>query len=578
MHSARDRRGPAVAWTILVATVLLGVPVGVLALQGADTGFVEVCKVGTGPTVGGVFRFTVGGITTDVPVGACSPAIQVPAGTVTVTEVERVGISVSDVRSLPEARLVSTDLGNRSAVIRVVAGDVSAQTTVTFTNKAEIALLKICKVAGDGVEVGTDVSFTAGTVTLSVPAGPPPGGSCGVAGWFPVATHVAVTESIPTGNEVAAITVAPTDRIVGPANLAGGSVVVRIASGVTEATFTNRVPVVPATTTTVAPTAATTTTIAPAGVTTTQPVGTTTTLAVAGSSTTTPGAPTTTTSAPPGAAPTTTTPPAVGATTTTPPGGATTTIPGGVTTTTSPPGGATTTTIPDGAATTSTVGPTTSVAPGAPVTTAPPAGFTSTTVCVDTSATTVPPTGVPSTTTPGGSVTSTTAPGATTTIPSAGSPTTTVAAAPTSTMRPSVCIPAPSPPRSAALLVGGPGGPPSPGVASPGTASPLAKTGRASGQLLLLAGAALLVGALLVRPEPAMAWAALRPWFEAMAGRIPWGRWAPVRLGDDPLSPGAGDANRDDFQDEFPALTFVPVVVAEPADHRPPDAAAGGHP
>ncbi len=263
MRLPRDRRLWIAGLTAAGVLALVGIPAAVSALQTPATGFVEICKVADSPSVTGVFRFTVGAATVDVPVGACSPVLTVPPGMVSVTEAERPGIAVSGIQTFPAARLVSSDLPARTAQVQVVAGDESTQTTVTFNNRSELAILKICKVAGPGVAVGTGVTFTAGTLSTVVPAGPPPGGTCVVVGWFPVATSVAVTESIPEGTEVSAITVAPAGRMVGSPNLAGGSVVVRIGSGVVEATFTNQVPPVPSTTTTsttLAVTGATTTT------------------------------------------------------------------------------------------------------------------------------------------------------------------------------------------------------------------------------------------------------------------------------------------------------------------------------
>jgi hypothetical protein len=67
-----------------------------------------------------------------------------------------------------------------------------------------------------------------------------------------------------------------------------------------------------------------------------------------------------------------------------------------------------------------------------------------------------------------------------------------------------------------------------------------------------------------------MGWAVLRPRLQAVGRRIPCGRLAPVRVDDDPVPRGAAGERRDDYQDEFPALTFVPVVVEEPVAPDPP--------
>lgn len=104
-------------------------------------------------------------------------------------------------------------------------------------------LLKVCKVAGPGVAVGTPYTFTAGSTPFTVPAGPAPGGNCVVAPFRVGSTStVTVAESVPLGNTVSSITVAPPGQLIGTPNLAGGSVDVAVASGVTEVTFTDRTP------------------------------------------------------------------------------------------------------------------------------------------------------------------------------------------------------------------------------------------------------------------------------------------------------------------------------------------------
>lgn len=100
--------------------------------------------------------------------------------------------------------------------------------------------LKVCKVAGPGVEVGTPFTFTAGSApSFTVPAGPAPGGYCVVGPAFPQGSTVTVSETVPAGVKVSDITVAPDPRLVSTPNLAGGSVDVAIGSGVTEVTFTD---------------------------------------------------------------------------------------------------------------------------------------------------------------------------------------------------------------------------------------------------------------------------------------------------------------------------------------------------
>jgi hypothetical protein len=99
-------------------------------------------------------------------------------------------------------------------------------------------ILKLCKVAGPGVAVGTQFSFFDGTSTVKVPAGPAPGGYCVVdPSIFAVGTSVNVVETIPTGDAVSSIAVngqpAP--------NPSSGTVNLTIGSGVNEVTFTDQV-------------------------------------------------------------------------------------------------------------------------------------------------------------------------------------------------------------------------------------------------------------------------------------------------------------------------------------------------
>jgi hypothetical protein len=113
--------------------------------------------------------------------------------------------------------------------------------TSVFAQGSGPGTLKVCKVAGPGVAVGTVFTFTAGSNTqIAVPAGPPPGGTCVVVpSPFPVGTNVPVVETpIPPGDTVSSITVAPPGQQVGSRN--GGSVTVTIGSGVTEVTFTDK--------------------------------------------------------------------------------------------------------------------------------------------------------------------------------------------------------------------------------------------------------------------------------------------------------------------------------------------------
>jgi len=93
------------------------------------TGYIEICKAGR---VRGDYSFNVnpgniGPIT--VPVGACSPAVEVPAGQVTVQETNGTMTGCSAYPATPPCVL-----GPNGATVNVNAGDVSTQTIVTVQN------------------------------------------------------------------------------------------------------------------------------------------------------------------------------------------------------------------------------------------------------------------------------------------------------------------------------------------------------------------------------------------------------------------------------------------------------------
>jgi hypothetical protein len=83
-------------------------------------------------------------------------------------------------------------------------------------------------------------TFAAGSSTFTVPAGPPPGGTCVVGPSLSVGSLVTVIETVPAGDTVSDITVAPSGQLVGSPNLAAGTIDVTIGSGVTEVTYTDK--------------------------------------------------------------------------------------------------------------------------------------------------------------------------------------------------------------------------------------------------------------------------------------------------------------------------------------------------
>jgi len=101
----------------------------------APTGRLQICKEADGEGVSGYFTFTFAGKTRTIPVGACTSLITVPVGPLTITEVARTGYVVSDIHTIPADRLVSENLGARSATVTIVQGYASTQTIVVFHNR-----------------------------------------------------------------------------------------------------------------------------------------------------------------------------------------------------------------------------------------------------------------------------------------------------------------------------------------------------------------------------------------------------------------------------------------------------------
>jgi len=104
----------------------------------AQAGFIEICKDSLpAGTLTGVFSFTVGGQSgVFVPAGACTLPFVLPDGTAEITEIFQAGSVLSDVFTFPDERLVSFDLIMSTATVQIMAGDISNQTVVVFTNTA----------------------------------------------------------------------------------------------------------------------------------------------------------------------------------------------------------------------------------------------------------------------------------------------------------------------------------------------------------------------------------------------------------------------------------------------------------
>ena len=203
------------------------------------TGFVQVCKVaGPGVGVGTEFTFNVAGTPVTVqagaaPGGSCSIPVTAPTGAAVITETLPSGIALTGVSTLPSAGLlIGSNLAAGTATVTVTVG---GQTIVTFTNAAGSVpgngFVQVCKVAGSGVSLGTLFEFSVAGAPLSVAAGPPPGGTCSAPLAEPAGT-VRITETLPPGVALTAVSTAPPAAPVS-SNLDAGTATVTVTTGAT---------------------------------------------------------------------------------------------------------------------------------------------------------------------------------------------------------------------------------------------------------------------------------------------------------------------------------------------------------
>jgi hypothetical protein len=234
MNRPQRRRAPRTA--IIAAVALITGLAAAPTAHATGTGYLEVCKSASGFT--GTFQFTVAGVPGHVtaPVGGCSKAVKVKAGSVVVTEVARAGFAVEDITAIPASSLTAKNLAAGTATVTVAAGDLGSQTIVTFKNKATPppkGHVKVCKQAGPGVDDGQEFRFTVGATAVTAQAG-----ACSSAVQLD-AGEVTVTETATAGIDVTAITSAPANTLV-TSDLAARTARVKVISEkVTEVTYTN---------------------------------------------------------------------------------------------------------------------------------------------------------------------------------------------------------------------------------------------------------------------------------------------------------------------------------------------------
>jgi hypothetical protein len=251
--------GNILALTSITVNTGASVNGGSFALNGAVTmdtntatacqGTLQVCKVaGSGVTEGTNFSFNIAGTPVTVaagaaPLGSCSAALVVPAVPATITETIPSGTALASVSTLPGAGLlISSDLALGTATVAVNPG---GQTTATFVNTIPppptTGFLQICKIAGSGVTLGTNFTFDVAGTPVTVAAGPPSPGSCSLALTLP-AGQVLISETLPTGTAMTAVSTLPSAGLLTASNLVAGTATVTVVAGAqTIATFTDSI-------------------------------------------------------------------------------------------------------------------------------------------------------------------------------------------------------------------------------------------------------------------------------------------------------------------------------------------------
>jgi len=155
-------------------------------------GYIEVCKWSSDSYVAGSFPFTIvdsAGTTYgpySVAVGACTGAIEVAAGTATVTEAGESPYYVDQVTANPSIDLGTVNLGAQTAQATVGLGN---ETTVNFVNDTALNQIKVCKILSNnqGNLAGQEFWFNIAW-TFTPPTGAAPISASGNVGVVAIAS------------------------------------------------------------------------------------------------------------------------------------------------------------------------------------------------------------------------------------------------------------------------------------------------------------------------------------------------------------------------------------------------------
>ncbi len=240
------------------------------------TGVVEVCKqsAANSPALTGTYDFTITSMdpgvnsynpatgaydlpwstTASATISAgglgCSGPITVPAGSVQTVESGDIYVTAISATANGANMLSSSDLVMGTSVERVMAGNTTDQTIVTYTDA--LSTVKLCKEWSGDYAPTTVFPFT---LTSSGPAGPTgvtptvglAAGQCQIVGTVRSGTQVNITEGITPGTKVAAIIVNPLTNgqgagtvVPGTLSLPNRTVSVYAGAGETDITFVDQ--------------------------------------------------------------------------------------------------------------------------------------------------------------------------------------------------------------------------------------------------------------------------------------------------------------------------------------------------
>ena len=178
--------------------------------------------------------------------GGWSPVVEAAAQTVNKVTVCHSGNGVHFTQIDVSAQGARAHLGDPSSGRGGHTADYRVSANTPCPPPATPGEVQVCKVAGVGLNAGTNFTFSVTAngqpKQVTVAAGAGPTGTCVSGGSFRVGTTVTVSEAAQTGVKTASIVVTPAGAQQGTSDLANRSAMVIVGVGTTTLTFTNNGP------------------------------------------------------------------------------------------------------------------------------------------------------------------------------------------------------------------------------------------------------------------------------------------------------------------------------------------------